>query len=361
MTTTASMGRAVFRFEGVGRRLLARVGVGVGARPRRLHLSPLYLAEQQQEEEHQAQHQQQRQLTVLFVSSVWPEVRSSAAGVRTMGLIRALLLHGHRVVFACTAKAGEALTELRDLGVHALRIDPNDTRVWKGTLLGEEASRRPDVCVFDRFSTEEMFSHHVHRHCPSALRVLDTQDLHCVRTARMDAVRAGASIAEALNIRPDATCGLVGRELAAIHRSDLTLVCSPAEYELLQTSGFAVPRSKLAMATFFYPGQRQSQSHLAPPGLSGRSGTHMMIGNWRHPPNRDSAQWLIRDIWPLVRASIPNARLHVYGAYPAREDMGMHCPRAGVHLKGPAKDVSVMQKYRLLLAPLRFGAGASAC
>jgi hypothetical protein len=53
---------------------------------------------------------------------------------------------------------------------------------------------QPDVCVFDRFTLEEMFGWMVRKHAPAALRVLDTQDLHSLRHARHAVYKAGGSI-----------------------------------------------------------------------------------------------------------------------------------------------------------------------
>jgi hypothetical protein len=38
--------------------------------------------------------------------------------------------------------------------------------------------------LFDRFMMEEQFGWRVAEKCPNALRILDTEDLHCLRLAR---------------------------------------------------------------------------------------------------------------------------------------------------------------------------------
>ena len=51
-------------------------------------------------------------------------------------------------------------------------------------------------------------------------------------------------------------------------------------------------------------------------------------------------------------------QLHVYGANPTREMMEMTDKQRGFVVKGPAKDhLRTLEKYRVQLAPLRFGAG----
>jgi hypothetical protein len=41
----------------------------------------------------------------------------------------------------------------------------------------------PAVVLFDRFMMEEQFGWRVSENCPDALRLLDTEDLHCLRLA----------------------------------------------------------------------------------------------------------------------------------------------------------------------------------
>jgi hypothetical protein len=47
----------------------------------------------------------------------------------------------------------------------------------------------PAVVLFDRFMMEEQFGWRVSENCPDALRLLDTEDLHCLRLARQNSLR----------------------------------------------------------------------------------------------------------------------------------------------------------------------------
>ncbi|MDT4864467.1 stp1: sugar transferase, PEP-CTERM/EpsH1 system associated [compost metagenome] len=82
------------------------------------------------------------------------------------------------------------------------------------------------------------------------------------------------------------------------------------------------------------------------------------IGNFRHAPNWDAVLWLKHALWPLIRQRLPQAQLHVYGAYPPPKATALHNPRQGFHVLGWADDAHrVMTQARVCLAPLRFGAG----
>jgi hypothetical protein len=41
---------------------------------------------------------------------------------------------------------------------------------------------QPSIVLFDRFMIEEQFGWRV-ENCPNAVRILDTEDLHCLRLA----------------------------------------------------------------------------------------------------------------------------------------------------------------------------------
>jgi hypothetical protein len=43
---------------------------------------------------------------------------------------------------------------------------------------------QPSIVLFDRFMIEEQFGWRVAENCPNAVRILDTEDLHCLRLAR---------------------------------------------------------------------------------------------------------------------------------------------------------------------------------
>jgi glycosyltransferase involved in cell wall biosynthesis len=93
------------------------------------------------------------------------------------------------------------------------------------------------------------------------------------------------------------------------------------------------------------------------PGFNQRS-HFVTIGNFQHAPNLDSVFNLAHEIWPAIRKKVPNAELHIYGAYVPKQVSELHDESVGFIVKGWAADVSdVMKNARVCLAPLRFGAG----
>lgn len=298
---------------------------------------------------------------LLVIGYVWPEPRSSAAGSRIVQLLESFGERGWERVFACAAQKGEQRADLAALNVAEQSVELNSSSfdVFVAEL-------QPDVVVFDRFVTEEQFGWRVVQACPGALRVLDTEDLHSLRWARQqwlkERQKACGNEAERQAVEPVlgeplelfermAPSDLAQREIAAIYRSDLSLMISDFELGLLQTA-FGVP-SDLLLHTPFMPGPGPDQT----PSFSERE-HFVTIGNFRHPPNWDAVLWLKHHLWPQLRARLPSAQLHIYGAYQPAKATALHNPKQGFHLGGWTKDAhQVMSRARVCLAPLRFGAG----
>ena len=59
----------------------------------------------------------------------------------------------------------------------------------------------------------------------------------------------------------------------------------------------------------------------ATPALSFQAGAKgvLMLGGLHWPPNADAARWFARDIWPQVRACVPDAQLFIVGARPPED------------------------------------------
>jgi len=218
----------------------------------------------------------------------------------------------------------------------------------------------PNIVIYDRFITEEQFNWRIRERCPDAVTFIDTQDLHFLRHIREHLKNNGSSITEtknfqiSLNNTPDHLMNGVLRELSSMHRTDATIVSSSFERDYL-IHNFNFPAEKIIHAPFFYSlHQRRLDFNLS------KRKDFVVIGNFSHLPNKDALLWLKQSIWSKIRDYIPNAKLHVYGANPTKEDMELTDESESFYVKGPIKEDKLfltLSKYRVNLAPLRFGAG----
>jgi glycosyltransferase involved in cell wall biosynthesis len=285
--------------------------------------------------------------TLLLWGAVWPELQASAASQRTRAICDAFHDAGWRVVFASSAKPNIHKESLEAAGfpTHYTELNSSVVDEWLASL-------RPQVVIYDRFITEEQFGWRVFRVCPEALRVLDTQDLHFLRLAREACLRSSpeVEIRDIAAMKVPATDSLCARELASILRCDLSFVISEEERRRL-VEDYAISPSKLSVVAFFYPEPRECRRHEDRRDI-------MFLGGFRHPPNRDAAQFLARVVWPAVHARLPLVSCHVYGAYPPAEITALHEPTRRFFVHGPVEHhLRCLEQHRLLLSPLRFGAG----
>jgi len=286
----------------------------------------------------------------LIFSTVWPEPDSSAAGVRQLQWIRNLKGIFDEVVLISPSKVKEegdrAVCELPS-GVVCLPLPMNDWKVREVV-----AGLNPELVLFDRFILEEQFGPLVCEAAPDALMLLETQDLHLVRRAResmrekwlgMDSVPEGFY-----------RTGTALRETAAIERVDHAFVVSSFETELLARE-FSIGTDRQTWIPFGF----DPPVHGAKLSAFAERKDFCWVGNFRHAPNADALRWVRKEIWPLIRKALPDARFHVFGAYPTAEFMDWNRdPSTGIRVHGAARDLDeVFGPARVNLAPLRFGAG----
>lgn len=262
-----------------------------------------------------------------------------------MQLIQLFLEQGWRITYASPAADSAFMYDLENIGVQRVAIELNSSSFDEFV-----AQAQPNMVMFDRFMMEEQFGWRVEKQCPEALRILDTEDLHCLRHARHAALKQKRDMTQA-----DLMSDLAIREVASIQRCDVSLMISEVEVTLLQER-FNVSAELLHLCRFMLSPMTPT---LEASWLDHSERQHFIsIGNFRHAPNWDAVLYLKQSIWPLIRKQLPQAELHVYGAYPPPKATALHNARESFLVKGWAENAhEVMAQARVCLAPIRFGAG----
>jgi hypothetical protein len=283
---------------------------------------------------------------VLIIGCVWPEPNSSAAGGRMVQLISIFKEQGFDITFASSASDSDYMIDLESLAVvkKSITLNCSSFDVFVKEL-------NPTIVLFDRFMMEEQFGWRVAENCPQALRLLDTEDLHCLRLARQKAFKENRQFTtDDLLVEEVAK-----REITSILRCDVSLMISEFEMELLQTV-FKIDTNLLCYLPLLLEPIEDSTIQNQP-SFEDRN-NFVFIGNFLHEPNWNAVQYLKETIWPLIRKQMPNAVLQIYGAYPSQKVLQLHQSKEGFHIMGRANDAQeVVTNARVVLAPLRFGAG----
>jgi glycosyltransferase involved in cell wall biosynthesis len=302
---------------------------------------------------------------VLFVGFVWPEPSSSAAGQNITSYMRSCLDMQWQVSFCCAAEKTERSHNLTNMGIGISNIKLNCNSFNLHVL-----DIKPDIVIFDRYLSFEQFAWRVKESCPNAMLVLDAEDLHCLREARhtlsKQNIKDGTQNEFMQNneiLKPNNLSILYNdvtlRELACVYQSDLTLVLSSFEKELLQNH-FNVPHNQVCHLPFIL--DACDESDKISKDLFTQKKNFVFIGNFRHAPNYHAAKILRENCWPQIRNILkknePDISCHVYGAYMSPKAKQLENKNIGFLLHGYAQSqFKVISEARVMLAPISFGAG----
>ena len=282
---------------------------------------------------------------LLIIGQVWPEPTSSAAGTRMIQLIDCFLKADFEITFACAASKSDFSFDLKSKEVKEVEIKLNDE-----SFNDFVRDLNPEIVLFDRFMIEEQYSWRVTNECPNTMKILDTEDLHFLRNARQNASKKGIEFNNDLLFSD-----LAKREIAAILRCDVSLMISKQEIEILKNQ-FNIDESLLYYLPFL---EKSITDDKVNNWTKFEAREHFMfIGNFIHEPNFNCVQILKTKIWPILKTKLPKAEIHIYGAYPTQKVIQLNNSKDRFFVKGRADDAQkTMSHYKVLLAPIQFGAG----
>ena len=276
---------------------------------------------------------------LVIIGKVFPEPNSTAAGYRMIQLMDLFLTQNYQITFLSTATISENSFDLSSKNISFQNIVLNDSSFDE--LI---KNLNPEIVIFDRFTTEEQFGWRVSEQVPNAVKILDTEDLHFLRTAREKAFKQNRNL-EHLDLIND----VFKREIASILRCDLSLIISEFEMNLL-IEKFRIDENILFYLPLFGAVKKPETS------FSERK-NFISIGNFLHEPNWQTVLQL-KKLWKNIKNQLPEAEIHIYGAYASEKVFQLHNEKEGFIIKGRAESVeTVFSQAKVLLAPIPFGAG----
>lgn len=84
----------------------------------------------------------------------------------------------------------------------------------------------------------------------------------------------------------------------------------------------------------------------------------MFVGGFGHLPNVDGILWFVREVFPMVLEKLPDIKLNILGSRPTEEILELQSD--SINILGYVQDDVLAEYYqncRIVVAPLRFGAG----
>jgi GT2 family glycosyltransferase len=269
---------------------------------------------------------------VLVIDDCLPTPDRDAGSARMVFILRALA-EWSRPVFVYLSKHEwhEYERQLWRAGVETVRA-VNLRRLFR--------ERKFCVAILSRPHVAEALMQEVRRADPNIKLVFDMVDAHFIRLGREHELTGDARASEeAERFRRV--------ETRIARASDLIWCTSPADMDAVRVEAPGVPIEII-------PTIHRLHGRGKPFGE--RSGL-LFLGNMSHRPNTDAVHFYMREILPSVREAIPEAELLIVGDN-APPEVEAYALEVGVRLLGYVPDIDpLFASCRLLVAPLRFGAG----
>ncbi len=274
---------------------------------------------------------------ILVVDANTPRPDHDAGSLLKFYHLRLLQSLGYKVTFVPDnlLHDGEYTRDLQRLGIECL-YEPHCVSVDQ--FIAARATEF-QIAMLCRPYVAIRHMDHLKKAAPGLRIVYDTVDLHYLRERRQAAVENNPLIAErAERTRAD--------ELKLIRESDATIVVSPVEKELLAQDA---PRANVHVVQLVIPEEPEG------PGFGERRDI-LFIGGYQHNPNVEAVLYFCREVLPALRQRIPDLRFLILGSRPPAEIQELACDH--IQVLGFQKDLTpYFNACRLMVAPLRFGAG----
>jgi GT2 family glycosyltransferase/glycosyltransferase involved in cell wall biosynthesis len=272
---------------------------------------------------------------VLVADYQVPTFDRDSGSLRMLRLVEQIKELGFAVTFLSDNRAPLApyTHELQQRGIHVAVGDVHE----RNLITGLAAELR--FVFLSRPNVAARYLPVVRELAPGARVVFDTVDLHHIRELRRAELEGDKGRAVVANTWREL-------ELALVRSSDVTLVVSPTEIDVLREE---CPGVDIRLV---------SNIHVVRPrraGRTGRSGV-LFVGGFAHPPNTDAVLWFCDDVLPLVRKEIPDIVVTIAGDAPPPEVKAL----AGSHVSvtGFVEDLEPLHESAIaFIAPLRYGAG----
>lgn len=276
---------------------------------------------------------------VLFIDWSTPRPDRDAGSITAYYLIKILIDLGHEVIFVPSdlTYLGEYTESLRRIGAVCLHREEIGDIASHLAAYGSTYS----YALLCRAPIAGLYVDLIRRHAPTCTVILNTSDLHYLRDIREAEIEGDAEkLQSALRWK--------AQELDIIRRCDHSIVMSDHELQVLEQE---LPDANIHLLPLMFveiPGLAQ--------GFAARKDI-VFIGGFPHTPNVDAVVYFCEEIWPIVHARLPDARIRLVGNKPPEQVQRLG-DIPGVEVVGYVEDLKpVFDNIRISVAPLRYGAG----
>jgi O-antigen biosynthesis protein len=277
---------------------------------------------------------------LLIVDDKLPTWDKDAGSLTIYSFLKVFLTMGYRITFIPDNhyKLEPYTSQLQQMGIEVMYDDFN-FESWisnNGKYLDTVLLSRPDVSIkyidLTKKYTKATVLYYMH-------------DLHHLREQRRYEIERKPEILDEVK-------RLKNIEFSLFNKADIVLTPSEKEKEILVRQ---IPDKRIEVVPPYMYEETDFRTVDNHRSFEDREGI-MFLGGFGHSPNIDAVQWLVNDIFPLIRKKIPNIQLDIVGSNPTEKITELASD--SINIVGYVSDMSpYFEKVRVFVAPLRYGAG----
>jgi len=273
-------------------------------------------------------------LNILYIDHYNHEPDKDSGSLRTFNMLSTLSHMNNKITFwpDNRFKSEPYTTELQQKGIEVI-YGPND---FKSFL--DSRKKFYDVVIMARPYIASKYIDIIKNHDDSCKIIYDTTDLHFLRMRRQQTFDKNLSDSEINKMH--------NLELTLMRKSDVTILTSEIEQKILKKED---PSINIAII----PNVHTIEIDI--PEFENRKDL-MFLGGFQHLPNIDAVKYLASEIFPKIQKELFGIKLYIVGSNPPKEIIDLQTEN--FLITGYQKDISsYFKQCRLMLSPLRFGAG----
>ncbi len=280
-----------------------------------------------------------------------PHADRHGADVQWMQMLKELRSQGHAVTHIARSDVNRERyqAEVERLGIRVLTPDAERMRCqgkdlpasWN--LEGLLREQKFDLAIlfhwfWNGISIPEDYMQDIRRLSPSTVIAVLTDDQQGLRELQM---------AQLTNYWPDFERAedYKFREMEVYRRADIVLTISDDDARAFRREAPEIVTGRMPMI-----------AEIAAEGPTYEERSNLLfLANFDNLANRDAVNWLIGEIWPLVRRQLPDAKLMLVGNHLTDEPQYR---QPGIERVGFAANLAPeFAKSRVAVSPIRFGTG----
>jgi GT2 family glycosyltransferase/glycosyltransferase involved in cell wall biosynthesis len=277
---------------------------------------------------------------ILVADCRIPRADVSAGERATVGILKDLCALGYEVVFLPNDMA-PSLHEEAELQALGIKVITRDAGYQYATHYVAAHGHQFGAFYIIRVDVAEAILPVARQVAPNARVIFHAPDLCFLREMREAEFHHDDAARKRARMTRD-------REIAVMSRADRIVVVSPAEVPLLQAE---MPGASVTVFPALYaPVKRE------PRGFAERHNI-FFLGGFGHRPNIRAVHWFAAEVWPHLRAALPEVEFHILGAE-APDSVVKLGRLPGIKVVGFVRDLdSILETLRVGVAPLLYGAG----